>query len=426
MAGICAAAAVAVLCCRTVTADLMDADSAKAGKIPAGTAVATMVLVFAASGSDLRMYELDVDHSTLLYKSSISLPLRIQSVGLHPAGNYIYVAWSDGTGDSGGSRHGLSALRVDIESGTLVGNGPPVALPSRPIYVTTDPTARFVLVTYTVPSGISVHRIATDGKIGMPIAQAPLELGIYGHQAVVNPSSTLAIMVARGNLPDDHRDEDPGALNILAWENGQLTNRATIAPNYGIGFHPRYVDFHPSKPWLYVSLSQQNAVGVYEVRPDGTVDAEHLYIRTSLADAQNIRSGQLAGALHLHPNGRYAYLANRAIDVQTINDKHAFNGGENSIAVFEIDQLSGEPNLIHVEDTRGKVPAEFALDPSGKVLVVANRMHAWIRDEGALTQIEPNLAIFRVRDDGTLEFIRTYDIESGDRTLSWVGIGPLR
>ena len=74
----------------------------------------------------------------------------------------------------------------------------------------------------------------------------------------------------------------------------------------------------------------------------------------------------------LHPNGRFLYLANRAFDTVKVDGKDVFPGGENNIAVFSIDQASGEPTLIQAEDVRGVYPRTFALDPAARMLAVTD------------------------------------------------------
>ena len=53
--------------------------------------------------------------------------------------------------------------------------------------------------------------------------------------------------------------------------------------------------------------------------------------------------------------------------------KKVFAGGENSIAVFSINQSTGEPTLIQNIDGRGTTLRTFALDPSGRMLVAASQ-----------------------------------------------------
>ena len=103
-----------------------------------------------------------------------------------------------------------------------------------------------------------------------------------------------------------------------------------------------------------------------------------------------------------------------------------FAGGENSIAVFSINQVTGEPTLIQSADTRGIHPRTFALDAGGKILVVANMMSLPVRTEKGVSVVPACLSVFRVGSDGKLDFVRKYDMETGDaRALFWMGLMTL-
>jgi hypothetical protein len=49
---------------------------------------------------------------------------------------------------------------------------------------------------------------------------APVDVGVYTHSVGVDPSNKTVILVMRGNGPAPGRREDPGALQILAENNG--------------------------------------------------------------------------------------------------------------------------------------------------------------------------------------------------------------
>src|SRR6266851_4104283 len=68
----------------------------------------------------------------------------------------------------------------------------------------------------------------------------------------------LAILVTRGNEGTPTKAEDPGALKVFEYKNGVLTNEVSVAPDGGKEFGPRHLDFHPTKPWIYVSIETQN------------------------------------------------------------------------------------------------------------------------------------------------------------------------
>jgi hypothetical protein len=182
---------------------------------------------------------------------------------------------------------------------------------------------------------------------------------------------------------------------------------------------------HPSRPWVFVSLERQNKLEVYEKLKDGTLSRNPLFAKDTLADPGNVRPGQALGTIHMHPNGKFVYLANRASGTMDFEGKPVFVGGENTIAVFAINPETGEPTLIQNVETRGIHVRTFALDPSGRILVAGNMMQLAVRDKNGVSIVPASLAVFRVRSDGKLEFARKYDLDVGSRNLFWMGIVPL-
>src|SRR5262249_16935734 len=141
------------------------------------------------------------------------------------------------------------------------------------------------------------------------------------------------------------KEEDPGALKVFDFKDGTLTNEVSIAPNGGKDFGPRHLDFHPSKPWMYVSIETQNKMYTYYLSP-GKIDPQIKFQPETLAEPGNIRARQAASTVHVHPNGRFLYGANRAEQTVEYQGKKVFKGGENSIVVYAINQSSGEPTPI--------------------------------------------------------------------------------
>ena len=128
----------------------------------------------------------------------------------------------------------------------------------------------YLLTAFNIPSHITVHRLNADGTIGALIPQTEkLDTGIFAHQVRMTPSNRSALLVTRGNHPDGGKPEDPGAIKAFSFDNGVLKNLASIAPDYGaglgLGFGPRHLDFHPSKPWAYVSIERQNKLYMYKL-----------------------------------------------------------------------------------------------------------------------------------------------------------------
>jgi 6-phosphogluconolactonase (cycloisomerase 2 family) len=62
-------------------------------------------------------------------------------------------------------------------------------------------------------------------------------------------------------------------------------------------------------------------------------------------------------------------VANRAQDTNEFQGKPVFKGGENSIAVYAINQSNGAPTPIQHIETQKIHPRTFHIDPSGRMLV---------------------------------------------------------
>src|SRR5262249_24988455 len=153
-------------------------------------------------------------------------------------------------------------------------------------------------------------------------------------------------------------------------------------------------------------------LNVYRLEDDN-LEPEALFVKETLADPGHIRSRQAASTVHVHPNGRFVYVGNRASDTVEFEGKKVFPGGENNIAVFSLDETSGEPTLIQNEDVRGIHPRTFSLDPSGRMLIAANILPAQVRDGSAVKTVPANLATFHVGADGKLSFAHYYEVDTG-------------
>lgn len=385
------------------------------------------VALYANVGAELTRYDVDVAGATLVRRETITLPAGVQYAWPHASRRYLYVATSSSAPGHGaqGTEHHLTALAVDPANGALSQHGEPIRLPTRPIHMCTDIPSRYILVAFNNPSGVRVYRINEDNTPGEEVKQpGTIDAGIYGHQVRVTPDNRLAILVTRGNEGTATRPEDPGALKVFEYDDGRLTNEISIAPNAGRGFGPRHLDFHPTKPWMYVSIETQNKMYTYRLE-QGRINPEIAFRAETLAEPHNIRARQAAGTVHVHPNGRFLYGANRAQQTVEFRGRRVFMGGENSIVVYAIDQQTGEPTPIQHAETRKIHPRTFHIDPSGRLLVAQHNLPVDVRDGDAVRTIPAGLSLFRIGDDGRLAFVRAYDVEVADKSMFWMGMVPL-
>lgn len=355
--------------------------------------------LYANVGPELTQYDLDVDAATLTRRGTVTLPASVQYAWPHASRKFLYVATSDSASGMGpaGNTHHVTALRIG-DGGALSSHGAPIPLPTRPIHMATDVPSQYILVAFNNPSALRVYRINSDGTPGEEVKQpGPIDAGIFAHQVRATLDNRQVILVARGHDAEGGKPEEPGSLKVFDFRDGVLSNEVSIAPDGGYGFGPRHLDFHPSKPWVYVSLERQNAVDMFELA-NGALSATPRFRKSSLGRPVG-QHRQAVGTVHVHPNGRTVYVANRS--------SHA--DGENSLAVYTIDQATGEPNLIQHVDTHGVHPRTFHIDPSGRLMAVAHIMGA-------------ELSLFRIAEDGRLAFARSYHVDVGERTMWWMGM----
>jgi 6-phosphogluconolactonase len=394
-------------------------------KLAWAQAAKSRTVYYAAVGSDLALYGMNVDDATLEKRGTVTLPGNVQYGWPHPSRQFFYVVSSGGGPGVASDKNFANAFRIDPATGALTPHGQPVSLPSRPIHTSVDIAGAYLLTAYNEPSSLTVHRINRDGTLGERVNQPnTLDTGKYAHQIRATPDNQNVILITRGNNAPGDNPVNPGSIKTFAFKDGVLTQLAAIQPGDGMHFGPRHLDFHPTQPWVYVSIESQNKLYVYKRDAATGLAREPMFVKETLADPKSpLRQG--AGTIHFHPNGRTLYVANRASATVEFEGKKVFAGGENGIAVFAIDPSTGEPTLVQSMDGRGITLRTFALDPSARILVAASQIALPVRDGGAVKMLPAGLSVFRIGADGKLDFARKYDVDVGDRNQFWSGVVAL-
>ena len=386
------------------------------------TDTAPSVALYSAVGEALTHFEVDVDAATLTRRGTVTLPANVQYAWPHPTGPWLYVATSNRGSSATADVNHVSALRID-SSGALALHGEPRVHDRRAVHICVEPSGRYLLSAHNLPqSGLTVNAIESDGTLGDEIAQPDtLDFGIYPHQVRVTADGKTTIVVDRGNSAANGKPEDPGALRLYRLRDGVHETLQVVAPGGGYGFGPRHVDFHPTKPWVYVSDERTSRLYMFRMK-GGRLDSEAAFARDTLADREHLKPRQLAGTIHVHPNGRFVYVANRADHTVESGGAKVFGGGENSIAVYAIDQETGEPTLVQHAGTHALHVRTFSFDPSGRLMVAASIKPLEVREADGVETVPATLAVFRVAEDGTLAFARKYDVETSGKIQYWSGL----
>jgi 6-phosphogluconolactonase len=315
--------------------------------------------LYAANGHEFIRYEVSAADATLTKRETVMLPGVAQYAWPSPSLKHLYIVWTVGQSTAGA--HGLTAFDVEAGTGKLSKHGDDVPLKYRPIHATVDRDGTHVLVVYNNPSAVTVFNINPDGGIGSEVDEpSDLDLGIYTHQVKVAPSNKQVIIIGRGNYDREH---DPGSIHVYNYDRGALSKLQVVAPGGGVNFHPRHLDFAVNGPWLFVSLEAEHMLQTYRVDKDGKLSDAPLFSKNTLANPSAIKAedGEQTGTVHVHPNGKVVYTANRGTGTVAYEGKQVFAGGENNMAVFDIDPKTGEPTLVQNIDTHGMIPRTFAL-----------------------------------------------------------------
>jgi len=383
------------------------------------------VVLYASVGPALTRYAVDIDRAELARHESVMVAENVQYAWPHVSGRYLYVASSNSASGLGpvGNSHQVTAFSIHPESGVLTPHGKPIPLPTRPIHMATDIASEHILVAFSNPGAFRIYRINPDATLGSEVHQSgPIDPGIYPHQVRATPDDKHVILVTRGHSATKAKPEEPGALKVFNYAGGTLSHEVFVAPNDGYGFGPRHLDFHPTQPWVYVSLERQNALAMFAMQ-NGTLSAAPRFTKPTLSAPTHTR--QLAGTVHVHPNGRFVYAVNRASDGAMFDGTEVFAGGENTLVVYAIDPATGEPTAIQHIDTGGIHCRTFHIDPSGRLLVAAHIMAMSVRDGSGIRNVPACLSVFRIADDGRLHFERIYEVDVGDKTMFWMGMVTL-
>jgi len=110
--------------------------------------------------------------------------------------------------------------------------------------------------------------------------------------------------------------------------------------------------FHPTSALAYVINERSRTVTILEVLGSGA-----LCPGTVSAQPAGVMSGSASSDIHVSPDGRHVYAVNRQPTHQ--------------VAVFEVDGTT--LNYIEVIDGSGEHARSFAIDATGKFLLLANR-----------------------------------------------------
>jgi 6-phosphogluconolactonase len=302
------------------------------------------------------IYRLEMDPATgkLSAPSLAGEVVNPSFLAIHPNRHFLYAVGelNDFAGKKGGA---VSAFAIDPKSGDLKLLNQESSGGAGPCHVVVDKQGKHVLAANYTGGNAIVLAIGSDGRLGEQTAfvqhkgkgtdpsrqEAP-----HAHSINLDPANRFAFVA------------DLGLDQVFSYrydtDKGTLTANDPPSVHMAPGAGPRHLAFHPSGRYAYVINEMANTVTAMKY------DAERGVLTTfqTVPTLPKGVKGNSTAEVQVHPSGKFLYGSNR---------------GHNSIAVFRIDQATGELTPAGQQGEGIKTPRNFGIDPSGKFLVVANQ-----------------------------------------------------
>jgi 6-phosphogluconolactonase len=274
-----------------------------------------------------------------------------------PTGRFLYSVNEINT-YRGQETGAVSAFAIDRKSGLLKPLNEQPSEGSSPAHLTIDRDGKNVLVANYGGGSVAVLPVARDGtlKSGSSFVQhkgssvnKQRQAAPHAHSITTDPSGRFVYVADLGLdwIVIYQFDERKGILNLNNPPN------VKVAPGAG----PRHFSVHPSGRFGYVINEMNLTVTAFTVDKSNGGLTE-LQTISALPPKQAPAQGMSGAELAVHPSGRFLYTSVR---------------GDNTIALYTIDQYTGKLTYVENTPTHGNTPRGFAIDPDGKFLLVGNQ-----------------------------------------------------
>ena len=251
----------------------------------------------------------------------------------------------------------ISSFSIDPITGKLTYLNSVSTFGKNPVYLTIDPTNRWVIVANHLSSSVVVLKRNPDGTLGGGLVDEAKLSGRLGPHRIEQPfSKPHQVVYDRSErfliVPD--KGVDQVFTFTLDSDTGKLTQVAAGTPRARDGSGPRHVDFHPSNAFAYVLGELDSTVTAHRF-DQATGRLTPFQLVTTLPDT--FVGDSRASEIDVSHDGRFLYASNR---------------GHDSVVTFTVDSNSGRLTPVGWTDAQGKTPRFFALDPAGRFLFVAD------------------------------------------------------
>jgi 6-phosphogluconolactonase len=310
-------------------------------------------------------YRFDANNAEIIPLGLAAETTNPSFVALHPNGRFLY-AVNEVPNYKGPNSGGVSAFSIDRATGKLTFLNEVASRGADPCYITVDKTGKYVLVANYTGGSVAVFPVLDDGKLGEASAfvqhtgkgtNPERQEGPHAHSIDLSPDNRFAMV------------DDLGLDQLLVYKfdaaKGSLTANQPAFAKLDAGAGPRHFALHPSGKFAYVIAEMGHTVTAFSNDP---ATGRLRTLQTISTLPKDFKGRNDDAEISVHPSGKFLYASNR---------------GEDTIAIYAIDQTKGTLTQTGSVPTGGKEPRNFEIDPTGHFLFAAN-------------QLSDNVVIFRI------------------------------
>ena len=261
-------------------------------------------------------------------------------LAFHPSQKFLYaVNESDAK---------VSAFAIDAKSGQLTYLNSQPSQGGAPCHLVVDPSGKNVLAANYSGGSCICFPVGADGTLGQASSfQQHVGPKKNGHSIHVDKANKFALCCDLGL--------DQVIIYAFDSSKGTLSPHSVFNTPKGAG--PRHFAWHPDGKTAYVNGESDMTVIACDYNADKGVLTQKQVLSTLPKDV--VKKGGSTAETVVHPTGKFAYVSNR--------DPY------NSIAIFSIDPQTHELKAVGHQSTGVKTPRNFAIEPTGQFMLVANQ-----------------------------------------------------
>ena len=352
----------------------------------------------APSGGGITVFRINMNDGSLTKVSETGAEaddLNCDGMCVSADGRLLYaVNQTPNFGGKTGAGGGVVAFAINRADGSLKHLNTQPSMGSNPTGVTIDKTNSRVLVanhgavafiaTVVKKNGVPVVETLTDdGTVALyPLMpdgslETAADVSVYARRPAAEPGPGAAahqVVFDRTQRWAIASDNGYDHLYVYRFSpsSRRLEGKAYSTPP---GKAPRHFAVHPRAPYIFFTNEREASVSSYLFDSD-TGEPRHVQTIVTIPDGYNGPRVSPSN-IQLHPSGRFLYSQNR---------------GDNSLAMFSVDEGSGRLTLLGTVSCGGRGPREMGIEPSGKYLYECNQQSGDVTtfaidpDTGRLTE----------------------------------------